>query len=709
MKSILLCLLLLPLGLYAQVVRIDSLPPQGFLLDKGWTWHAGDNPDFAKADFDDSKWESIDPTKDIMDLPQLDKESGRIGWFRLRFIINKSLTPQLAMQIRQSGASELYLNGQLIHNFGYISKTSKEIEAFTPNNSPVTLPVLIDSEQVLAIRYALQPGIRYGQHFGPNNPGLTIVLNKTDATIASYRQSILNERGGALFAGAFGIFTILFMAFFFFFPTRKDALYFALFCLALVITWSTFYYVNLPIKMQDLFFWKNFVLVMQAIGYILLLQSVYTILVQKRGWIFRVLVGLDAVAIYCGIYVYPWGWNLFGFGLTNFVNLDATRVAFLAARRGQRGARIIVIGGIFYMIAWFIFCFQFLNIFPSLLDIDFFNISIFSIPVSYAIFFGYDFSVTNRMLKQKLEENETLSAEKQQILAAQNELLEKQVEARTAELKASQAQLIQKEKLASLGELTAGIAHEIQNPLNFVNNFSELSVELIEEAPRPPMGANENWLPQEAPIGGWGPFFDDLTQNLEKINHHGKRAASIVKGMLEHSRTATGERQLTDMNSLADEYLRLAYHGFRAKNSSFSCDYELIAEENLPNIEGPARNRRVLLNLFLNNAFYAVNERAKQEDSNYHPKVTVSTKELPLLKGGGRGEVEIRVQDNGTGIPSAILPKIFQPFFTTKPTGEGTGLGLSLSYDIVTKGHGGTLEVESVEGEGTTFIVTLPL
>ncbi|MFN8347768.1 MAG: ATP-binding protein [Spirosomataceae bacterium] len=196
---------------------------------------------------------------------------------------------------------------------------------------------------------------------------------------------------------------------------------------------------------------------------------------------------------------------------------------------------------------------------------------------------------------------------------------------------------------------------------------------------------------------------------MEKINHHGKRAASIVKGMLEHSRTATGERQLTDMNSLADEYLRLAYHGFRAKNSSFSCDYELIAEENLPNIEVvPQEIGRVLLNLF-NNAFYAVNERAKQEDSNYHPKVTVSTKELPLLKGGGRGEVEIRVQDNGTGIPSAILPKIFQPFFTTKPTGEGTGLGLSLSYDIVTKGHGGTLEVESVEGEGTTFIVTLPL
>ncbi|MFN8347765.1 MAG: ATP-binding protein [Spirosomataceae bacterium] len=271
------------------------------------------------------------------------------------------------------------------------------------------------------------------------------------------------------------------------------------------------------------------------------------------------------------------------------------------------------------------------------------------------------------------------------------------------ELRSTQAQLIQKEKLASLGELTAGIAHEIQNPLNFVNNFSELSVELIEEAPRPPMGANENWLPQEAPIGGWGPFFDDLTQNLEKINHHGKRAASIVKGMLEHSRTATGERQLTDMNPLADEYLRLAYHGFRAKNSSFSCDYELIAEENLLNIEVvPQEIGRVLLNL-LNNAFYAVNERAKRGgEARYHPKVTVKTK-------AGDRRLEILVSDNGIGMSKEVQAKIFQPFFTTKPTGEGTGLGLSLAYDIVTKGYGGTVDMESVEGEGATFIVKLPI
>jgi two-component system, NtrC family, sensor kinase len=267
-----------------------------------------------------------------------------------------------------------------------------------------------------------------------------------------------------------------------------------------------------------------------------------------------------------------------------------------------------------------------------------------------------------------------------------------QVEKALSELRSTQAQLIQKEKLASLGELTAGIAHEIQNPLNFVNNFSELSVELLQE------------LSDEikAPIGGLGAeLLADISQNLAKINLHGKRASSIVKGMLEHSHTSTGIKELTDINKLADEYLRLSYHGLRAKDSSFNCDYELIADNNLPKIEVvPQEIGRVLLNL-LNNAFYAVNERTKQGEANYQPKVTVTTKVAD-------NQLQIRVTDNGLGIPDAIKDKIFQPFFTTKPTGEGTGLGLSLAYDIVTKGHSGAMEVESVMGEGTTFVVKLP-
>lgn len=310
--------------------------------------------------------------------------------------------------------------------------------------------------------------------------------------------------------------------------------------------------------------------------------------------------------------------------------------------------------------------------------------------------------------RQVQQQNTEILTQKEEI-EAQRDNLEQALKT----LQATQAQLIQKEKLASLGELTAGIAHEIQNPLNFVNNFSELSVELIDEVVPPSGAGGADWLPQEAPIGGWGLFFDDLKQNLEKINHHGKRASSIVKGMLEHSRMGTGERVLTDINALCDEYLRLAYHGMKAKNKDFECEYELIADEDLPKISVvPQDIGRVLLNL-INNAFYAVQQKTLTRLGNsdnqtlsalggYQSKVILSTKVTD-------NQVQIIVQDNGNGIPDAIKAKIFQPFFTTKPTGEGTGLGLSLAYDIVTKGHNGTLEVETKEGEGTTFIVKLPI
>jgi len=266
------------------------------------------------------------------------------------------------------------------------------------------------------------------------------------------------------------------------------------------------------------------------------------------------------------------------------------------------------------------------------------------------------------------------------------------------ELKSAQNQLVQAEKMASLGELTAGIAHEIQNPLNFVNNFSEVSTDLIEEL-------NEEL--EKGDVEEVQVIATDLLQNLEKINHHGKRASNIVKSMLEHSRTGSAEKQPTDLNALADEYLRLAYHGLRAKDKSFNADFRLEVDENLPKINVvPQDIGRVLLNL-INNAFFAVSEKAKKNPENYKPDVVVKT-ELSTLE-RGQGGVTIRIHDNGSGIPIEIKDKIFQPFFTTKPTGQGTGLGLSMSYDIVTKGHGGELKVETKEGEGSEFIIHLPL
>ena len=269
-----------------------------------------------------------------------------------------------------------------------------------------------------------------------------------------------------------------------------------------------------------------------------------------------------------------------------------------------------------------------------------------------------------------------------------NELLKSTL----SNLKSAQAQLIQSEKMASLGELTAGIAHEIQNPLNFVNNFSELSSELITEMKEELEKGNVALAIEVA---------NDIDQNLAKINHHGKRADSIVKGMLQHSQKGSGQKEPTDINAMAEEYLRLAYHGCLAKDITLNASFVTDLDKNIGNVNLVQQDiSRVLLNLY-NNAFYAVAERQKQETGDYQLTVTLTTKRKDRF-------IEICVKDNGNGIPDKIKEKIFQPFFTTKPTGQGTGLGLSLSYDIV-KAHGGELKVETKEGEGSAFMIQLPI
>jgi signal transduction histidine kinase len=302
---------------------------------------------------------------------------------------------------------------------------------------------------------------------------------------------------------------------------------------------------------------------------------------------------------------------------------------------------------------------------------------------------------TRRELARQAVERER---ERSQLIETQRIQLEKQVAERTAELKQSlehlkstQVQLIQSEKMASLGELTAGIAHEIQNPLNFINNFSDVNKELIEDAGHELAKGNIN----EVKL-----VLADIKENEQKIIHHGKRADTIVKGMLQHSRASSGNKELTDINALADEYLRLAFHGLRAKDKDFNAILKTEFDESIGTIEvAPQDIGRVLLNLY-NNAFYAVNEKKKQLNGTFEPTVEVTTKRVG-------DKIELSIKDNGTGIPQKVLDKIYQPFFTTKPTGQGTGLGLSLSYDIITKGHAGELKVDTKEGEYTQFIVRL--
>jgi two-component system, NtrC family, sensor kinase len=308
------------------------------------------------------------------------------------------------------------------------------------------------------------------------------------------------------------------------------------------------------------------------------------------------------------------------------------------------------------------------------------------------------------------KELQSLNEKQRQILSTQNILLEQKVRERTSELstqkealqntltdlKATQLHLVQREKMASLGELTAGIAHEIQNPLNFVNNFAEVSAELLEELHK--MAFHK--LPPEYKLEA-DEIYSHVIQNLEKISYHGKRADSIVKGMLMHSRVSSGKKELTDINALADEYLRLSYHGLRAKDKTFNAAMHSDFAADIPLLSIiPQDIGRVLLNLY-NNAFYSVTEKFRlHPGQHFEPAVFVSTEKAD-------NQIFIRIRDNGSGIPAKALEKIFQPFFTTKPTGQGTGLGLSLSYDII-KAHGGELKVETIEGEGAEFIVILP-
>jgi signal transduction histidine kinase len=498
------------------------------------------------------------------------------------------------------------------------------------------------------------------------------------------------------------ILTLLYLSFFIFFPAQRTNLYFSL---------SNFFFVAFLLLQITRFEYHGptFMLseaeITSGVTYVLLqLYCTYRIFEQKVGFVYFSLFAIAVlgipVAFLFDAYIYEQA-------LALLIVVEMFRISILSLRKNKTAASIILVGMIFEAIFWLFYLLSSLGIF-IIPGIDLYQpFALMIVPLSLAIYLGYAFGVTSQSLRQKLAEVEQLSSEKQEILLAQNETLEKQVNERTAalnqslhDLKSTQTQLIQSEKMASLGELTAGIAHEIQNPLNFVNNFSEVSIELLEELKDEAGAGNKDDV---IAIAG------DLIQNLQKINHHGKRADSIVKGMLEHSRIGTGERQPTDINTLIDEFLKLSYHGLRAKDKSFNADISTHFAANLPEVNIVQQDMgRVLLNLF-NNAFYAVNQKQKTAGANYKSTVIVTTTLQHQPGGGGVKSILVIVKDNGNGIPAAIKDKIMQPFFTTKPTGEGTGLGLSLSYDIVVKGHGGNIVVNTKEGEGATFTITLPI
>ena len=701
-------------------ITINDLPDEGSILSKNWKWHPGDNPAWANPTFNDQNWPKFVPTEPIQILPQLLK--AQIGWFRRPIKVSSALSNRpLYLKIRQMGASEIYLDGKLVHKLGVVSTNPKqEITQTHAEFIPITFP---DTNQhILAVRFSFTKANFY-------YPG-------TDKSIFQLRVVDIKESGEKMFTksrqttgitclciGIFLVFSILHFSFFASNRKQKVSFWLGFTMLFLAISFSS----NLLENNHNLIVYQQIneliTLIFFYAGVLSINISLYLYLSQPFRFFFYLQAAVMIGSLFCII---------LGIELPFFVEIwlsyllifiDFIRVSVLADKRRNPNAKVpiyslLTVGVCFAVVILFSLLLGLLVQNTKILDsfaevfiifaVTLFLIMCLSIPVGLSFSLVREYSRTHKALNKKIQEIETLSAkslaqeqEKQQILAAQNELLERQVNERTAELhesiehlKTTQAQLIQSEKLASLGELTAGIAHEIQNPLNFVNNFSELSMELLQELQEAKDKGQEPELEEE--------LLSDISQNLGKINHHGKRASSIVKGMLEHSRQSTGKRELTDLNQLTDEYLRLAYHGLRAKNNSFNSEYTLIVDENIPKIGViPQDIGRVLLNL-INNAFYAVYQRSLIDSKKlYHPKVTVTTKAID-------NQIEISIQDNGTGMSEAIKTKVFQPFFTTKPTGEGTGLGLSLAYDIVTKGHGGTIKMESVEGEGTTFTVCIP-
>ncbi len=687
------------------VFRIDSLPAQGILLDKGWKWHTGDNPDWAKPEFDDSKWESIDPTSPFSKLPQVTE--AEIGWFRIAVTIDSSLVNQPLIVTTNTppkglmmGALEIYLDGKLIGSIGKVSKDPGIEKTFAGTDK--VFPIFFSHSQthIIAIHYSLT---KSNDYFQERNP-FYVSIRRLDGWGKEVRQYLSNFTFATFGAGVFVIMALLHLFFYFFYPAQRSNLLFSIALTFGVIQGLTHYFVStIPFSVSVFYSLIAINRIFSLPFYLILLFAVYEYLQQSRKRMFWGLVMVNLfylVTLFLTAFNFDFNLNIYTIILL-ITLLDYLYVSYQSMRDGNQNGRIIFYGGMFFFILFLA------NLFiVKYAELDHYNLPLtasqiiwllifFSMPVSFSLAMARDFAQTNTSLKKNLEEIKQLSTEKQQILSTQNELLEQQVEQRTAELRASQAQLIQREKLASLGELTAGIAHEIQNPLNFVNNFSEVSTELVTEL------EDEQQKP-ERDTELEAELLSDLKQNLQKITHHGGRASAIVKGMLEHSRSSIGERQPTNLNALTDEYLRLAYQGLRAKNKDFNCQLVTDFDPDLGRVEVmPQEIGRVLLNLY-NNAFYAVQQKQKLAPADYQPTVTVSSRR-------SESSIEIRVRDNGTGIPDAVKAKIFQPFFTTKPTGEGTGLGLSLSYDIITKGHGGTLTVESVVGEGTTFIITLPI
>jgi signal transduction histidine kinase len=601
---------------------------------------------------------------------------------------------------------DIFLNGKRLHTHGKFATDSTTFKRPVLNDIYTFLPLALEADSVytLAIHYLHMPLAFHANLFETDETGRFGFLLVTYKYLNSFRESRIQTLNVNLFrAPATAMITLLCWLFFLYNRKDKTILLISISVTGFLIIQAAILFASgsFPISVNLFYLMDKIV----AFGITLVLGSlplifakIFTGSIPRFLWLVPLLIIVHWVIRMTTV-------NELG-QILYFILIGAIICIcvyyIIRSWKSLHGAQWAIIIGILLFLLIF-----FANLLLSHFALDRINADYF---ISFLFYLGYmvfpfslivyivmRFGESQKEVKNNAAKVVKVTEEKRQLAIAQQVVLEKQVKERTEELsrsldhlKATQAQLIHSEKMASLGELTAGIAHEIQNPLNFVNNFSEVSGELLEEL--------EEEL-QKGDLEEVQEISQDLRNNLHKIYEHGKRADSIVKGMLLHSRSSTGEKVKTDINALCDEYLRLAYHGMRAKNRNFNVEFHTDFDPNLPKVSVvPQDIGRVLLNI-INNAFQAVADHGPRTTDNSN--VTVASKFL-------KDKVQLIISDNGPGIPDEIKDKIFQPFFTTKPTGQGTGLGLSLSYDIV-KAHGGEIKVKSEFGKGTSFFIVLPI
>ncbi len=690
-------------GYWSELMRYNILP-----IDSLWLFHPGND---RPTEGTDSNWQ-------LADTKLLTNEKGQplpglgLGWYQKTFEVPPAYRNRpIEFRLGHFGASEIFIDGNLVQRYGEVASSVQDEKIFVPRG-PFFVSLDSQSTHTLLVHYSnMHAGL---PHYNNKHVGFRLLIAPANVfpQDESSKISTLPISASVMF-----LFSVFFLFVYFFYPKRLASLITTILLLNFCALFVAVYFNITESEWETL----------RRTSVIVQIESVWSILLQllvlyalyyeskmpRRSFLVVMAMVIGVIAPF-----YPQIRILFN-PILVLVYFDMYRLLILGIRGGKSGFWILLVGSVIQQAGYYIIVQDIFHWYPTLTPKALVMQMIFpqlGVPLTYALQFAWEFGNANRDLRLQLAQVKTLSEttlrqeqEKQEILTQQKEKLEVMVSDRTSELshqketlqstlenlKSTQTQLIQSEKMASLGELTAGIAHEIQNPLNFINNFSEVNKELIEELKAESLKpkAERNDLLEEEVL-------NNLINNEEKISHHGKRAASIVKGMLQHSRTSTGKKESVDINALADEYLRLAYHGLRSKDNSFTAKIHTDFDPSIGKINMiPQDMGLVLLNLY-NNAFFAIQEKKKWQSEKYEPIISVTTKRIG-------DKLSISVRDNGNGIPQKVKDKIFQPFFTTKPTGQGTGLGLSLSYDII-KAHGGEIKMATQEGEFTEFVVQIP-